>query len=168
VFEGVLVLLVTDLQDFTVWVERLGDREARALMRSHNLLLRACVRQRGGIEVTHTGDGIIAAFRSVCAALHCAQEIQRDLSAHAPRSGALRARIGMHAGEPLHEDGRLFGCCVNTAVRVCNLAQAQHILVTGVVRQLACGAGFDFPTSSVVKLKGCQADIEVHELGLLQ
>lgn len=45
---------------------------------------------------------------------------------------------------------------------------AQHILVSDVVRQLACGAGFDFFATSVVKLKGCKADMEVHELGVLR
>ena len=165
-FDGVLVLLVTDLQEFTVLVERLGDLDARALIRDHNRILRDRITRRGGTEVTHTGDGIIAAFRSVTEALRCAQEIQRDLSMRSSETAVLCARIGVHAGEPLPEDGRLFGSCVNLAVRVCGIAQAQHILVTDVVQQLAQGAGFEFLATSVVKLKGFDREIRVHELAL--
>lgn len=164
-FDGVLVLLVTDLKEFTVLVERLGDLDARALIRDHNRILRDHVTQRSGVEIAHTGDGIIAAFRSVTAALCCAQAIQRDLSTWSSGPASLCARIGVHAGEPLPEDGRLFGSCVNLAVRVCGVAQAQHILVTDVVQQLAHGRGFDFMASSLVRLKGFDRGIRVHELG---
>jgi class 3 adenylate cyclase len=163
---GVTVLLVTDLQAFTTMVEKLGDVEARLVIRHHNRLLRECISRQRGTEVAHTGDGMIAAFRSVASALHCAQDVQRELSAGfgAYPSGQLRARIGIHAGEPLPEEGRLFGSCVNATVRVCELAEAGHVLVTDVVQQLARGRGFDFQSRGTVKLRGFQTEMSVFEL----
>ena len=166
VFSGLLVLVVTDLAGFTSIVSELGDVPALECIRIHNRLLREVVRRYAGYEVTHTGDGMITAFRSVAAALRCAQEIQRALSEHTRNfpNAPLRARVGVHAGEPLPEDGRLFGACVNTAVRVCAHAQAEHVLVTDVVKQLAAGRDFEFTSCTRVELKGLLHEVQLHEL----
>jgi class 3 adenylate cyclase len=165
-FSGLLALLVTDLEGFTSLVERLGDVEAREWMHAHNRIVRDAILAHGGREVAHTGDGIMAAFRSVAAALAAAIEVQRGLCAHTRNNqGApLRARIGVHAGEPLPEEGRLFGTCVNTAVRVCAAAPAQSVLVSDLARQLAAGRSFRFAGSRAVALKGLGQPMQVHEL----
>ena len=137
--DGLLVLLVTDLADFTSLVERLGDRRTQRIIQRHNRALRACIEAQQGSEVAHTGDGLIAAFRSVARALACARAMQVEL-AEQRRAGdeaLLHARIGLHLGEPLPEEGRLFGHCVNVAVRVCARAAADRVLVSQVVKQLA-------------------------------
>src|SRR4051794_35201482 len=129
---GLLALLVTDLEGFTPLVERLGDLEARTLMQVHNRIVRDALCVPAGREIAHTGDGIMAAFRSVASALHAAIEIQSTLDEHTRErpDAPLRARIGVHAGEPLPEDGRLFGTCINTAVRVCAASGATRVLVS--------------------------------------
>ena len=146
--DGILALLVTDLEGFTSLVEQLGDTAAQSVMRTHNELLRACILRWQGQEVAHTGDGIIAAFRSVVAAISCAHDLQLCMAEH-----PLRARIGIHAGEPLPEEERLFGHCVNIAVRVCGLAQPGRVLVTEVIEQLARGR-FLFGEGDLFSLKG--------------
>ena len=166
-FDGcLLALLVTDLEGFTTWVERLGDLEARALMHVHNRIVRDALLVHGGREIAHTGDGVIAAFRSVTSALRAAIEIQCALEAHTREQPEmpLRARIGVHAGEPLPEEGRLFGTCVNTAVRVCAASGAQRVLVSDLVRQLAAGRAFRFEPAGPVALKGLTQPMHVHEL----
>jgi class 3 adenylate cyclase len=74
----------------------------------------------------------------------------------------LRARVGVHAGEPLPEDARLFGHCVNTAVRVCGVAEPGHVLVTDVVKQLTQGR-FRFSGGASRTLKGFSAPVELYE-----
>jgi adenylate cyclase len=153
---GLHALLVTDLEAFTSWVRILGDEQARLWMREHNRIVRAIIERAGGQEVAHTGDGVIAAFRSVSDALSCAQQIHRGLAETSQR-GAFApfvARIGVHAGEPLPEEGRLIGACVNAAVRVCGAAGPGRTLVTEVVRALAQGHGFEFSAQGEVALKG--------------
>ena len=163
---GILALVVTDLEGFTTQVSRMGDHAARAWIRAHNTMLRATIQRHAGCEVAHTGDGMIAAYRSVRAALSSAQEFRTQL-AHYSREHSdapLRARIGIHAGEPLPEDGRLFGLSLNIAVRVCEGAKPEQILVTEVVRQLALGTTFTFEALEASSLKGITSQLQLHEL----
>jgi class 3 adenylate cyclase len=163
---GLLALVVTDLEGFTPLVERLGDRAAREVMHAHNRIVRGALRAHGGREVAHTGDGLMVAFRSVACALQAAIDIQRALGAYSRERPAapLHARIGVHAGEPLPEDGRLFGACVNAAVRVCAATRPRHVLVTDLVRQLAAGKDFGFEPAGALALKGIAQPVHVHEL----
>lgn len=164
--DGLMAIMVTDLAGFTSRVSELGDLQARTWIREHNRLLRAALHKHAGHEVTHTGDGMIIAFRSVCGALGCAREIAGQLQLHSQSwpSAALHARIGVHAGEPLPDEGRLFGCSINTAVRVCGQARAGQVLVTDVIRQLAQGSGFSFQPLGDRPLKGLAQTHSLFEL----
>jgi class 3 adenylate cyclase len=161
-----VTLLVTDLVGFSALITTLGDRAAHKLIHTHNSLLRACLREHGGREVAHTGDGIIASFGNPIAAARCAVHIQESLREQRARTPEtpLRARIGLHTGRPLPEEGRLFGGCVNFAVRVCSVADAGEILVSDCVKGLieqyyAC---CERPP---VGLKGFEGSHRLHALG---
>ena len=160
-----VTLLVTDLVEFSSLVTTLGDYAGQKLIQSHNSILRACLRHHGGREVTHTGDGIIASFGDPVDAARCAQRIQRSLHAHRARNPQmpLRARIGLHAGRPLPEEGRLFGGCVNFAVRVCAQAEADEVLVSDCVRMLIA-TDFACEERAPVLLKGFAGLHKLHTL----
>lgn len=162
-----VTLLVTDLVGFSTLVTTLGDYAGQRLIQTHNSILRSCLRQHGGREVTHTGDGIIASFHDHAAAASCAIHMQRCLSAHRERfpDEPLHARIGLHSGRPLPEEGRLFGCCVNYAVRVCSQARADEVLVSGCVRALI-GPSFPCVECAPVVLKGFDGLHRLHTLAL--
>jgi class 3 adenylate cyclase len=161
-----LVILVTDLEGFTPLVQRLGDGRAQQLIRAHNHLLRTCLQRHGGTEITHTGDGLMASFRSASRAVMCSAEMQQQLRSYSERhvETPLHVRVGLHAGEPLPEEDRLFGTCINTAVRVCATANAGEVLVTDVVRHLAAGQILPFVDRGVVALKGLSTPMRLHEL----
>jgi class 3 adenylate cyclase len=111
------------------------------------------------------GDGFLATFRSVKAALLCARDMQHALAERLQDQHAypMRARMGLHAGEPLSEDGtRLFGTCLNVAVRVCGKARAEAVLVSDVVAQLAQGH-FSFKHGTAHTLKGLERPVVLHE-----
>jgi class 3 adenylate cyclase len=162
-----VTLLVTDLVGFSSLVTTLGDYAAQRLIQDHNTILRACLRQHAGREVTHTGDGIIASFQTARDAAHCAVRIQDCLSEQRARCPEmpLRARIGLHQGRPLPEEGRLFGGCVNFAVRVCATAQADEILVSDCVKELVA-ADFVCAERAPVSLKGFEGAHILHMLEL--
>ena len=164
--DGVLAILVTDLQGFTPLVCRLGDVAAQKVIRVHNRILRDCVAAQMGEEVAHTGDGMIAAFRSVARALDCALEMQRMFARYNRKHAraALRVRIGLHAGEPLPEDGRLFGACVIAAVRICANADAGQVLVSDLIWRLAAGRAFDLRAHGLVPLKGIGQPMSLYAL----
>lgn len=150
-----VTVLVTDLVGFTGLVESLGDLAARDLIKKHNRMLRACLREYHGREAAHTGDGIIASFATSTDAIDCAIRMQArlaDFRAATP-DAPLHARIGLHAGRTLPEEGRLFGTAVILAVRVCSLTPADSILVSSAVRDLA-NPRYAYEDCGLIKLKG--------------
>ena len=161
---GLLALLVTDLAGFTPLVERLGDRRSQHVIQHHNRALRACVDAHHGMEVTHMGDGLLTAFRSVANALRCARAMQLELAEQRSNDpqAPLHARMGLHAGEPLPEEDRLFGHCVNVSVRVCAQARADSVLVSHLVKELAQGQ-FEFKSGRNYLLKGVAAPACLYE-----
>jgi class 3 adenylate cyclase len=158
--------MVTDLVDFTRLLRNVGDSEARRLIQLHDRLLRSMIRRNAGIEIAHTGDGVIASFNSLRNALHCAMQVQDSLALHKAqdREFGLRARIGVHAGEPLREQDRLVGIAVNVAFRVCSACAPNRVYVTETVRGLAAGLGFAFVKRRTRVLKGVGNKVPLHEL----
>jgi adenylate cyclase len=159
-------LLVSDLENFTGVVHRLGDGLASHWIRCHDAILRDSIRTHGGREVAHTGDGMIACFPLASSALEAAQGIVRAMASGSSRElrAPLRARIGLHAGEPLHVDGRLFGSCVNTSVRTCERAAPGQVLVTNLIKQLVTGQHFDFDDYGPLRLTGIETDLTLYAL----
>ena len=115
-------ILFTDIVESTSMTQRLGDAGAMAMVRAHDEIVRGTLEHHRGSEVKHTGDGLMAAFRSVVA-IESAVEIQR-LIADAEGTGGMpvRVRIGMAAGEPVTERNDLFGATVQLAARLCSRA----------------------------------------------
>jgi adenylate cyclase len=160
-----LALLVSDLSGFTPLVERLGDARAQQIIQEHNALIRTEIRENSGLEVTHTGDGIMAAFRSIPEAVSCAIGIQAAIARRNEiREPRLHLRIGLHAGEPLLEEGRLFGACVIAAVRICGACEPDRILASSAVRSSATEAPFRFIERGRRRLKGLRSPVELYEV----
>jgi class 3 adenylate cyclase len=161
-----LVLLVTDLAGFTPLVEELGDERARALMRLHNSLLRRHLRDHAGVEVSHTGDGMIACFRSAPHAVHCAMHIQAEVTAMNARSPdpKMHVRIGIHQGAPLLEEDRLFGAAVVAAVRICDRCEPDHILASTPVHAAARRLQHHFHSRGEHALKGFSMRFELFDV----
>src|SRR5436309_7817637 len=87
-------------------------------------------------------DGFMASFGSVTKAVECAVALQR---AFVERQGEpLSIRVGLNAGEPIEEDGDLFGSTVILASRIAAKAGPGEILVPDTVRGLLSGKGFMF------------------------
>ena len=149
-------IVFTDIVGSSDAASRLGDDVAMAMLRNHNRIVRKNLEEHSGREVKHTGDGIMASFKSVSGAILCAMAVQKELEAHnrEPDSNAVHVRIGLAAGEPVAEDDDLFGTAVNLAARVCDVADAGAVFVTNVVRELSVGKNFEFEHVADVELKG--------------
>ena len=150
------VIMFTEIANFTD-VARAHENQAAALLEAHDRVVREVLSARGGTEVRHTGEGIMACFVSVSAALGAASEIQqRCTDAAAPDQGQGQApvlRIGMSAGEPVEQHRELFGAVVNTARRICDAAAPGQILVSAALRELALGKGSRFQPAGERLLK---------------
>ena len=158
----VLTILFTDLVGSTSLLSTLGDDAADELRRAHFSLLRTAIAAHHGREVKNLGDGLMVAFSSAREAVACAAAMQVAASADSDRLGL---RVGMDAGEPIHEDGDLFGTPVVVAQRLCGAATGGQVLVSDVVRMLS-GRRLSMPLDAVgpMHLKGLDEPVVAHEV----
>ena len=131
------VIMFTDIVDSTGMTARLGDLQAVEMTRAHDSLVRRALKDKGGREVKHTGDGIMASFDEAAVAVDCARTIQQAFDAfNLASKEKLRVRIGLDAGEPVADSNDLFGATVQTAARLCQIAEPDTIVVSGTVSEL--------------------------------
>ena len=131
---GVRTVLFTDLVGHTEMMQRLGDDKGRDVLREHERITRDLLKQYAGAEVKTMGDGFMASFGSVTKAMDCAIALQRAFAAH--EGEPLDVRVGLNAGEPIEEDGDLFGSTVIMASRIAAKAGAGEILIPEPLRHL--------------------------------
>ena len=163
---GLVTILFTDIEGSTTLTQRVGDAKAQEVVRVHNDIVREAVRARGGTEVKHTGDGIMASFPLASSAIEAAIDIQRAVAEHNAKHPdmPLHVRVGLNAGEPVIEDDDMFGTAVQLARRVCDAARPGAILSTDVVRQLAAGKGFLFAATGETTLRGFEDPVRLYEV----
>ena len=158
-------ILFTDIEGSTSLTQRLGDARAMAVLRRHDQIVRSALERTGGTEVKHTGDGMMASFKSVSGAIEAAIQMQRALAqAEAAGEMPVGVRIGIAAGEPVTERDDLFGSAVQLASRLVARAGPRSILVSSAVRDLAHGKGFSFGSIKSVRLKGFDEPIRAAEV----
>ena len=155
---GLRTILFTDLVEHTQMMTRLGDEKGREVLRDHERITREALRAHGGSEVKSMGDGFMASFTSVTKAVECAISLQQAF--HGNENG-LRVRIGLNAGEPVEDEGDLFGSTVILAARIAAIASAGEILVSDVIRQLLTGKAFMFADHGEHVLKGFEDPVRV-------
>ncbi|MCZ2110524.1 MAG: adenylate/guanylate cyclase domain-containing protein [Dehalococcoidia bacterium] len=153
-------ILFTDIKDNAAMMLRLGDQRGRQALRDHERLTRDALRAHGGTEVKAMGEGFLLTFPSAARALECAVHLQRGFASHPD----LQVRIGINAGEPIAEDGDLFGTAVITAARLCGKAGGGEILLSNVVRELTAGRGFTFEERGQAALRGLDDPVKVFAL----
>jgi class 3 adenylate cyclase len=155
-------VIFTDLVGHTEMMSRLGDERGRAVLREHERITRNVLKTQGGTEVKTMGDGFMASFGSVTKAVECAIALQR---AFAEREGEpLSVRVGLNAGEPVEEEGDLFGATVIVAARVAAKAGPGEILIPEPVRHLLAGKGFLFSDRGDHVLKGFEDAMRLFEV----
>jgi class 3 adenylate cyclase len=161
---GIRAVLFTDIVDSTALTQSLGDAAAMAMLDLHNRVVRNALKESGGREVKHTGDGIMASFFSPASAVKCAIQVQSDLVKHEQNQAQhrIKVRIGAAAGEPVEQHDDLFGCTVQLAARLCEHASPEQILVSNAIAELCLGKGFSFQDIGEVALKGFDHPVRAH------
>lgn len=156
-------IMFTDMVDSTAMTAELGDIMAVELLKAHDGIIRRSLENHRGSWVKHLGDGIMASFDDVSASVSCAIEIQKELASYRQNSETpIHVRIGLHAGEPVEESDDLFGTAVQIAARICNIAQANSILVSGDVRDACTEAELIFDPAGTELLKGISKAVKLY------
>jgi class 3 adenylate cyclase len=155
-------ILFTDIVGHTEIMRRLGDEKGRAVLREHEAITREVLRQHGGAEVKTMGDGFLASFPSVTRAVECAVELQKAFAErNASSEEPLQLRVGLNAGEPVEDDGDLFGETVILASRIAAMAEGGEILASLAVRELCAGKGFLFADMGEHAMRGFEDPVRV-------
>jgi len=128
--ERELVVLFTDLVDFSNWAMRAGDDAALELLRKVGEAIEPPVASNGGEVVKRLGDGMMAAFERPNEALEAVLEARRRLASVEAPGYRPRIRAGMHLGCPQKIGGDYLGVDVNIAARITEGARADELLVS--------------------------------------
>jgi class 3 adenylate cyclase len=159
---GLRTILFTDLVGHTEMMRRLGDERGREVLREHERITRDLLKEYGGAEVKTMGDGFMASFGSVTKAMDCAISLQRAFAAH--EGEPLAVRVGLNAGEPIEEDGDLFGSTVIMASRIAAKAAAGEILIPEPLRHLLSGKSYVYADRGETMLKGFEDAVRLYEV----
>ena len=157
-------IMFTDLKDSTATTVRLGDKKAMELLRIHNAMTRNAIKKHNGREVKHTGDGYMISFQDVNNAVECGIEIQNSFQNYNisnSEEDKMLVRIGISAGEPVDEDGDLFGQSVQLAARICAQAAPGGVLISKHVFDLYECAGERPKQAGHVDLKGFSEPVPI-------
>lgn len=162
---AVRAILFTDFCGSTQLTQELGDEGFLRVLREHDDIVRRALGRHGGREVKHTGDGIMASFWSVSAAVQSGIDIQQSvLDRNEKADTSMHLRIGIGVGEPVTETGDLFGAAVQLSARLCEVATPDGIAVSNAVRDLCIGKQFQFVSRGHLELKGFANPVPVFEV----
>ena len=151
-----IALFMTDIVGSTSRAAELGDTAWARLLDSHIDASKRALVRFGGIEAKNAGDGLLASFDRPEQAIRCAQAI-----ADASRALGLEVRAGVHIGECDVRGTDVRGIAVHVVARVCALAGAGEVLVTGAVRDLVALGGLDLAPQGEKELRGVPGSWEL-------
>jgi class 3 adenylate cyclase len=162
-----VTILFSDIQGSTSYFEKRGDVAGMAMVQRHHDLLFPSIEGQGGRVVKTIGDAIMARFDNpvdaVKAAVAMQRALDRDRKTCTPEE-QIHIRVGVHTGLGLVKDNDVYGDVVNAASRVEHQAQPDQILITDVLRDAACAAGFQCVNFGKADMHGKEEPIDVYAL----
>ncbi len=140
---GTVALLFADLEGSTLLLQRLGEAYAGVLSGFRGILDDQLA-AHGGQLVDVAGEGVFAVFRLTTDAARCAIAAQKALAARGwPAGVSVRARIGIHTGEPTLTQMGYVGLDVHRAARIAAAGHGGQIVLSatshGLIRRAALG-----------------------------
>lgn len=132
----VYTFMFTDIVEATALAKHLGGMTMQKVIKTHDKTVRQALERFSGKETKHTGDGIMATFRSSTDAVNAAVQIQQevDLFNREKLDLAFELRIGLHRGEAVLENNEYLGSAVQTTARICAEADTDEIWLSDEIR----------------------------------
>jgi adenylate cyclase len=150
-----------DLTGYTKLTEERGDRAAAELAGRLVEIVHEFAHRRGGRPVKLLGDGVMFHFPEPAQGVRCGLELVDRL----PRAGLPQARVGLHSGPVVFQNGDYFGRTVNIAARISDYARPGEVLVSDqVVADADRLEVVRFAPVGPVSLKGLSAPITLYNV----
>jgi adenylate cyclase len=177
-----VTVLFSDISGFTSMSSRLSSREVVALLNGYFPVMAEIVFRHEGTLEKYIGDALMAiwgaptphpddADRALSAALEMQEALAR-LNAARPSGPELAIHIGLNSGSvtfgnigsPEYVQFAAIGDTTNVASRVCNVAQAGEVVVSGSTSGRLTPGRWDLEALPPASVKGKDRPIEVHRV----
>jgi adenylate cyclase len=102
-------------------------------LKTYREVMGELIRQYRGRVVDSPGDNVLSEFASVVDAVECAVKIQEELKTRnegLPENRKMEFRIGVHHGDVIEDEERIYGDGVNVAARIEGLAEGGGICIS--------------------------------------
>jgi adenylate cyclase len=146
-----------DVTGYTRLTEERGDEAAADLAGRLSTLVRRCSQEHGGQPVKWLGDGVMFYFPDPGPGVRAAL----DMVEGAALESFPPARVGIHAGPVVFQEGDYFGRTVNIASRIAEYARPGEVLVSREVVDAAKGSPLTFTEIGPVELKGVSGTLRL-------
>jgi class 3 adenylate cyclase len=160
-------ILSADVQGYS----RLMHEDETATIRTltaYRSLMAALIRQYRGRVVDDPGDNLLAEFPSIVEAVQCAVIIQRTLAARnaaLPPHRQMVFRMGLHLGDIVVEQERIYGAAVNMAARLERVAEGGGLCISGTVYDhVVAKLPLDYSAIGVWVGQGTPAPVRVYRV----
>src|SRR5215475_9355497 len=160
-------ILSADVQGYS----RLMHEDETATIRTlttYRGLMGSLIQQYRGRVVDDPGDNLLAEFRSIVEAVQCAVTIQRTLAtrnAALPPHRQMVFRMGLHLGDIVVEQERIYGATVNLAARLERLAEGGGLCISGTVYDhVVARLPLDYSAIGVWMGQGISAPVRVYRV----
>jgi adenylate cyclase len=148
-----------DLTGYTKLTEERGDQAAAELATRLIEIVHELAHRHGGRPVKLLGDGVMFYFPDPAQAVLCGLELVDRI----PRVGLPSARVGLHTGPVVFQNGDYFGRTVNVAARITDYARPGEVLISDEVVAATDGSqAARYQSVGPVSLKGLTAPITLY------
>ncbi len=160
-------ILMADVSGFSRMMGRDEEWTTREIQAFHARVLERVTEFEGRVVDT-AGDSVFGEFDSVVLATRCAQAIQQDQGLRnldVPPERRIETRIGVHVGDVIVEEYKIYGDGVNIAARLESLAEPGGIMVSeAVYQQVRNKVEGDFRDEGMRELKNIDHPVRVYRL----
>ena len=147
-----------DLTGYTRLTEERGDRAAAELAGRLTEIVYDLAHGHGGRPVKLLGDGVMFHFPDPPEGVRCGLELVDRI----PAAGLPPARVGLHCGPVVFQDGHYFGRTVHAAARIGDHARPGQVLVSEDVAAADGSGTVRYQKVGPVPLKGLAAPITLY------
>ena len=159
-------ILAADVADYSLLMNADESATYHAWRTARREVIDPCIDAHRGRIVKHTGDGFLAEFPTVLAAVECGVDIQTQLPQRddiAVNGRALQFRIGINLGDIIVDEEDIHGDGVNIAARLEGIAEAGGVCISAdVYNQVNNKSGLAFQDLGTHSLKNIAAPMRAY------
>lgn len=128
-------IFIADVKDY----DRLIREDEKATIRTRTYyeeIMAIRIQKYRGRVINFQENILLAEFTDVSDTLRFALEIQQEIrlmNARAPKNHRINFRIGIGFGEVIQEEGKVYGECINIALKMKDLAEEGELCISGTV-----------------------------------